>query len=83
MLHFKYDGYIRKQEMQVERMRRLEDKALPEWLDYEKVYGLRREAREKLIRFRPVTIGQAGRIAGINSTDLTLVLVYLKSAERG
>ena len=80
MLHFKYDGYIRKQELQVERMRRMEDKALPEWLDYEQVHGLRREAREKLIRFRPATLGHAGRIAGINSTDLALVLVHLKAS---
>lgn len=79
MLYFKYEGYIRKQEVQVERMRRLEDKGLPEWLDYERVHGLRREAREKLIRFRPATVGQASRIAGINSTDLSLVLVHLKA----
>ena len=79
MMHFKYEGYIKKQEIQVDRMRRLEDKPLPEWLDYELVHGLRREAREKLLRFRPATVGQAGRIAGINSTDLALVLVHLKS----
>jgi len=82
MLHFKYLGYVRKQEVQVERLRRLEDKALPEWLDYERVHGLRREAREKLIRFRPATLGQAGRVAGINQTDLSLVLVHLKASGR-
>ncbi|MCL5271283.1 MAG: tRNA uridine-5-carboxymethylaminomethyl(34) synthesis enzyme MnmG [bacterium] len=79
VLHFKYEGYIHKQQEQVDRMRRQGDKPLPDWLDYDRVYGLRREAREKLARFRPATLGQAGRIAGINPTDLTLVLVHLKS----
>ncbi len=79
VLFFKYQGYIRKQHEQVERMLRQENKPLPDALDYAHVYGLRREAREKLARFRPATVGQAGRIAGINQTDLTLVLVHLKA----
>jgi tRNA uridine 5-carboxymethylaminomethyl modification enzyme len=79
LLQCKYEGYIRKQAEQVEHMRRMEDKPLPEWLDYAGVHGLRREAREKLARLRPATVGQAGRVAGINQTDLTLVLVHLKS----
>ena len=82
-LHFKYAGYIRKQHDQVERMRRMEDKALPESLDYAQVHGLRWEAREKLTRFRPATVGQAGRIAGINATDLSLVLIHLKAKGEG
>jgi tRNA uridine 5-carboxymethylaminomethyl modification enzyme len=79
LLQFKYEGYIRKQQEQVEKMRRMGDKPLPDWIDYGQVHGLRNEARDKLARFRPATVGQAGRIAGINQTDLTLVLVYLKS----
>lgn len=82
-LHFKYLGYIRKQEVQIERMRRYEDKTLPEWIDYDHVHGLRQEAREKLARFRPSTLGQAGRVAGINQTDLSLVLVHLKARRTG
>ena len=81
LMQTKYEGYIRKQQEQVERMQRLEDKALPDWLDYAAVHGLRGEAREKLLRFRPATLGQAGRIAGINQTDLTLVLVHLKARQ--
>jgi tRNA uridine 5-carboxymethylaminomethyl modification enzyme len=81
LLQLKYEGYIRKQQEQVERMRRMGDKSLPAWIDYSKVHGLRNEARDKLARFRPATVGQAGRIAGINQTDLTLVLVYLKSRQ--
>lgn len=77
----KYAGYIRKQLEQVERMRRMEELVLPDWIDYTEVHGLRNEARDKLMRFRPATIGQAGRIAGINQTDLTLVLVYLKARQ--
>jgi tRNA uridine 5-carboxymethylaminomethyl modification enzyme len=81
LMQTKYEGYIRKQQEQVERMQRLEDKALPDWLDYSAVRGLRGEAREKLLRFRPATLGQAGRIAGINQTDLSLVLVHLKGRQ--
>ena len=79
LVNAKYAGYIRKQEEQVERMRRMEERALPEDLDYRNVHGLRAEAREKLARFRPATVGMASRIAGINATDLSLVLVHLKA----
>lgn len=78
VLKFKYAGYIRKQIEQVERMRRAEEHPLPHELDYKKIHGLRAEAREKLARFRPATYGQAGRIAGINSTDLALVMIHLR-----
>ena len=79
LLYFKYEGYIRKQQEQVDRMLRMEEKPLPDWVDYDQIHGLRREAREKLKRMRPATVGQAGRVAGINATDLALVLVYLKA----
>jgi tRNA uridine 5-carboxymethylaminomethyl modification enzyme len=79
LLRVKYEGYIRKQHEHVERMRRMDDKSLPQWIDYDAVRGLRNEARDKLKRFLPATVGQAGRIAGINQTDLSLVLVYLRS----
>ncbi len=79
LLRIKYEGYIRKQREQVERMHRLGDRPLPDTLDYHDVYGLRNEAREKLLRIRPATIAQAGRIAGVNHTDLSLILVHLKS----
>lgn len=76
----KYAGYIAMQQRQVEKMRRLEEKAIPPDFDYGRIVGLRAEAREKLERFRPATVGQAGRISGVNPADVALLLVYL---ERG
>jgi tRNA uridine 5-carboxymethylaminomethyl modification enzyme len=81
LMQIKYAGSIRKQQEHVDKMRRMGDKPLPDWIDYTLVHGLRNEARDKLARFRPATVGQAGRIAGINQTDLTLVLVYLKARQ--
>jgi tRNA uridine 5-carboxymethylaminomethyl modification enzyme len=79
VLQVKYDGYIRKQREQVQRMQRMSDRPLPDTLDYLDVYGLRNEAREKLMKFRPATIAHAGRIAGVNQADLSLILVHLKT----
>ena len=74
----KFAGYISKQQEQVERMRRLEHKAIPADFDYAPITGLRNEARQKLIRFQPATVGQAGRIAGVNPADISLLLVHLE-----
>jgi tRNA uridine 5-carboxymethylaminomethyl modification enzyme len=74
----KYGGYIHRQTLQVERLRRLEEKALPDDLDYAAIPQLRHEAREKLERIRPGSLGQAGRISGINPADLATLLVHLK-----
>ncbi len=74
----KYEGYITKQQQQVERMHRLEKKIIPLDFDYDHVTGLRNEARQKLIRFRPATVGQAGRIAGVNPADISILLVHLE-----
>jgi tRNA uridine 5-carboxymethylaminomethyl modification enzyme len=74
----KYGGYIERQAAQVERFRRLESKPLPEDLDYAAVPQLRHEAREKLLRVRPRSLGQAGRISGISPADMATLLVYLK-----
>lgn len=76
----KYAGYIAKQQRQVERMKRLERRTIPADFDYERVVGLRNEARQKLIHFRPTTVGQAARIQGVNPADISLMLVHL---ERG
>jgi len=78
-LHYKYSGYIEKQNEQVGRMRELETVALAETLDYKAMTGLRNEAMEKLTRFRPVSIGQASRIAGVTPADLSVLLIHLKS----
>jgi tRNA uridine 5-carboxymethylaminomethyl modification enzyme len=74
----KYGGYIDRQAQQVERFRRLEHKPLPVDLDYAAIPQLRAEAREKFLRVRPRSLGQAGRISGINPADIATLLVYLK-----
>jgi tRNA uridine 5-carboxymethylaminomethyl modification enzyme len=78
VIEAKYGGYIERQAEQVERFRRLEDKPLPADLDYTQVPQLRAEAREKLARIRPRSLGQAGRISGLNPADIATLLIYLK-----
>ena len=75
---FKYDGYIRRQEAQVERARAGENRPLPPDLDYAVVPELRAEARQKLATIRPATFGQAGRISGITPADLGLLEIWLR-----
>ena len=74
----KYAGYIARQQRQVERMKRLEARRIPATFDYDSVVGLRNEARQKLTRFRPATVGQAARIQGVNPADISLLLVHLE-----
>ncbi len=78
----KYAGYIEKQRRQVERMKRLEERRIPQGFDYARVVGLRNEAREKLMRFRPINVGQASRIHGVNPTDISILLIHLERAAR-
>ena len=78
VLEAKYAGYIGRQAAQVERFQRLESHAIPAHFDYAAVPGLRAEAKEKLTRVRPATLGQAGRISGINPADLAVLLIYLE-----
>ncbi len=78
----KYAGYVTRQEQQVDRQKRLSEKKIPEHFDYDKVRHLRTEAREKLLRIRPITLAQAGRISGITPADLALVLTYLEGGTR-
>ncbi|MEJ7638061.1 MAG: hypothetical protein WKF75_08800 [Singulisphaera sp.] len=74
----KYGGYITRQAEQVERFRRLEQKSLPVDLDYHAIRQLRAEAREKFSQVRPRSLGQAGRISGVNPADIATLLVHLK-----
>ena len=78
----KYAGYIEKQRREVERMKRLEERPIPPDFDYEIAVGLSNEAREKLHRFRPATVGQATRISGVNPADISVLLVYLEREAR-
>lgn len=78
-INIKYDGYIRRQMKQIEQFKKLEQKKLPEDIDYEDVGSLRIEARQKLEAYRPVSIGQASRISGVSPADISVLLVYLES----
>ena len=81
-INIKYDGYIRRQLKQVEQFKKLETKRLPEDLDYEEISGLRIEAKQKLKEYRPVSMGQASRIAGVSPADISVLLVYMESYRR-
>lgn len=82
-IELKYSGYIKIQQEQIEKMRRLEEKKLPADLDYKMIKGLRLEAQEKLNKFRPLNVGQAGRISGVNPADVSVLLIWLASQEKG
>ena len=81
-IEIKYEGYIIRQEKQVEQFRRMEEKKIPEDLDYDQVPSLRNEARQKLKNVRPSSIGQASRVMGVNPADVSVLMVYLKGRNR-
>lgn len=76
-IELKYEGYIKRQNAKVEEMRRLEVKKIPPDIDYDDVYSLRLEAREKLKKVRPESVGQASRISGVSPSDISVLIVYL------
>lgn len=78
-IEIKYEGYINRQQAQVNEMLRLENKLIPPNIHYAEIYGLRLEAREKLEKIRPTNIGQASRISGVSPSDISVLLVYLKT----
>lgn len=82
-IELKYSGYIKIQQEQIEKMRRLEEKKLPADVDYKSIKGLRLEAQEKLNKFRPLNVGQAGRISGVNPADVSVLLIWLASQDKG
>ncbi len=73
----RYEGYLKNSEKEMEKARKMEEKPLPPDLDYEKIEGLRLEAREKLNRVRPLNLGQAERISGVNPADIAVLMIYL------
>ncbi len=77
-IEIKYEGYIKKQLAQVEQMHRLEEKRIPDDINYSAVHGLRLEAVEKLSRVRPLNIGQASRISGVSPADVSVLLIYIQ-----
>ena len=78
-INIKYDGYIKRQMRQVEQFKKLENKKIPEDINYDEIQSLRIEAKQKLNQIRPVSIGQASRISGVSPADISVLLVYLSS----
>ena len=81
-IHIKYEGYIKRQEKQVEHFKKMEDKKLPQDLDYREVPSLRLEAIQKLNLVKPVSVGQASRISGVSPADISVLLVWLQHSGR-
>ena len=81
-ISIKYEGYINKAQKEVNRMHELEDVKLPEDIDYTKVPNLASEARQKLEQVRPISVGQASRISGVNPADISILLIYLKKGNK-
>ena len=76
-MDIKYAGYANRQLSEVERHRKLEERKLPAEIDYKSIRGLRIEAAQKLDQIRPLTLGQASRISGVNPADISVLLIYL------
>lgn len=76
-IEIKYEGYIKRQQAQIDEMRRLEKKLIPADMDYREISGLRLEAAEKLAKIRPASIGQASRISGVSPADISVLLIHL------
>ena len=81
-ISLKYEGYINLENEQVERFKKLENKKLPENINYEEIKGLRLEARQKLNKVRPLSVGQASRISGVSPADISVLLIYLETINR-
>ena len=81
-ISLKYEGYINLENEQVERFKKLENKKLPEDINYEEIKGLRLEARQKLNKVRPLSVGQASRISGVSPADISVLLIYLETISR-
>ncbi len=79
----KYRGYIKRQQKQIQRFKKQEEKKIPQAIDYNDLENLRKEAREKLARIEPMSVGQASRISGVSPADISALMVYIESFERG
>lgn len=81
-IRLKYDGYIKRQEAQAEQFKKMENKLLPKDADYLNIHGLRIEARQKLDKIRPKSLGQASRISGVSPSDISVLIIWLESREK-
>ena len=77
-ISIKYEGYIKRQMQQVEQFKKLENRKIPEDIDYDQIKNLRIEARQKLGKIRPTSVGQASRIAGVTPADISVLMIYLE-----
>ncbi|MBQ7793188.1 MAG: tRNA uridine-5-carboxymethylaminomethyl(34) synthesis enzyme MnmG, partial [Clostridia bacterium] len=78
-IKIKYDGYIKRQKQQAEQFKKLEGRLLPTDIDYNAIYGLRIEARQKLEKIRPASLGQASRISGVSPSDISVLIIWLEA----
>ena len=78
-INIKYDGYIKRQQKQVEQFKKIENKKIPVDIDYNDIGSLRLEARQKLTKYRPLSVGQASRISGVSPADISVLLIYLET----
>ena len=81
-IQVKYEGYLKLQEEQVEKFKKLEKKVIPENINYSELKGLRIEARQKLDKIKPTSVGQASRISGVSPADVSVLLIYLEQLKR-
>ena len=81
-IQIKYDGYIRRQAVQIEQFKKLEHLRIPSDFEYEFIHGLKTEAREKLATIRPASIGQASRIPGVSPADISILMVWIQGHQR-
>ena len=81
-INLKYEGYIDRQLRQVEHFKKLESKFIPDKINYLDINGLRNEAKQKLDKFKPSSIGQASRISGVSPADISVLLVYMEQFNR-
>lgn len=81
-LQIKYEGYIEKSLQQVERMKKMNEKKIPKWLNYDQIHGIANEAKQKLKQIQPLNLGQASRISGVNPADISILLVYIEQGKQ-
>jgi len=82
LISIKYSGYIEKQLLQVDKLKKLESKKIPDWVDYRKIGSLSLEAKEKLNKIMPLNIGQASRISGVSPADISILLIYIEQGRK-
>ena len=81
-IQVKYEGYIKLQEAQVDKFKKLENKKIPQDIIYSEIKGLRLEARQKLDKIKPLSIGQASRISGVSPADVNVLLIYIEQKKK-